>query len=1010
MAPDQRRYFEEGKQWLLRLGFQLAEAGHDAVAVRGDFGPSMPTSGMYSIDNPSIVMTQRGYVHLGQLRVQASSATPVGTEEAAISHPRATSSQEPSPEGVASEGKIVEHGLGRCVRFIATDDTSQLDNPKSWPQVDTSLLAADCEGNGGQEEGKFSWYLDKFKNCIDVCQEAGREYPTSRFYNKRRQGICYAYAVDRRYNPRENEVLVTMKELVWRRDQDLKTAAELKACLQLHPSRPEFEATVVEGQADQVYLVAKGAANFPAASSIPAGQGYRSPKAVKVDPGQGVDVNGLRLERALFEAGRVCRKAYGLARTLDSFNDARMWNLTRDSEVQGKQFTLTVLDIGVRSRCSPHRDLGWENHPEEQYHAHMAKVANVRLFVALIPDSLDKDPPGVKNLINVVLLQDVLPVEGELHIIYLIHHTGSYYSQPVYENVKLVDVDLSGEAERLVFLNHIKDLLRGRSDQATDEFVALEPLDESQGCGQDVNEQRDVVFKLRGFHNEFWKRVVEPARAGVGSEQEALFKRWQPFYMHDFSPKNYLAEPLGNFKPEEIHVVNMAQLIITCDQAFEKIRLSERKSNGARFFLSGIGSDFNSGLESVQVQQDTFMIQVEVPDDKIRCVIYDFAHMEYAVSLEFYRHGERDTLGYFRYLNTLTFNGRGLPPVPFVTRNVGRRPPQDPLSFESLSQQETNLSLIECPANMADPLDVTGQAMFQFRGKIAETHFHFVSSVDIENKVKVGVANLPLSCRAFTVNSRQLCENLICRAPHNMPPSYRQQRPPNGRTPGKLHVRGAVWADEDQFKIVGIADSNESSLSVLRPIFQRTSQEDPRNHTAVWLGQLFEHNMDYCIGDLKPGSHVLTVSFNPTGSSTSEKGNLSHNLRKISCPVFDVVKGYPVQGFYRNFQLRLIDAQHDEVYSVVHFKKKVTLDRAKRTTSQVTPYQSLAQGRPHAYSDPTGTRNSGPSPHGGGWKYASSTQWLLGHGSDPSLGQSATSMTLAVASLLSAAAAVQLFI
>ncbi|KAI1300130.1 hypothetical protein HDE_03462 [Halotydeus destructor] len=335
-------------------------------------------------------------------------------DQAGTSHPA-------SAEHALSQPVIIKKALGSAINFVATSSHSRLDNPSSWPQLDTSLLCRDCEGNGGQEAGKFSWYLDLCRNCLDVCHDPGRVFPTSRFYSKVRQGICYAYAVNRTFAHKTDERRITLDELVWRREQDGTTEAQLSAaygyarvdrsvrsvsepvvsvnernCKRLMDNggrtldlvvvqASDQAVTVLQGQADTLYLVAKGAANFAAATSIPADQGYISPKKVQINPLQGVDVNGLRLERALFEAGRLCRKTYGLARTLDSFHDARMWNLTRDSEVQSKQFTLTILDIGVRGRSSPYRDLGWENHPEGQYHAHMDKVDKVRLFVALIP-------------------------------------------------------------------------------------------------------------------------------------------------------------------------------------------------------------------------------------------------------------------------------------------------------------------------------------------------------------------------------------------------------------------------------------------------------------------------------------------------------------------------------------------------------------------------------------------------------------------------------------------------
>ncbi|KAI1300212.1 hypothetical protein HDE_03458 [Halotydeus destructor] len=1060
-GADKKKRFEEGKALLQSLGFQLKELVDNMFTVTGRFdsGQAGPSKGMYSINDPDNVMVSSTAIPLSRLQQELKSSAPQVTPKAAPPQETAVPQQQAKQEvqGRASQPipeeeelsdlTIIGRAIGTAVSFVATDSQSTLDNPKSWPQVDTSLLSPDCEGNGGRVPGKFSWYVDMFRNCIDVRQEPDRVFPTSRFYSKVRQSICYAFAVDRACAPEVKEIRTTLDDLVWQREKDAATEAQLKAAygytrvdrrlrsvsepavrvnernskrllenggmkLDLAIVQASDEAvTVVQGEADRIYLVAKGAANFAVTTSIPAGKGYNSPKRVRIEPGQGLDINGLRLERALFEAGRLCRKTYGLARTLDSFHNARMWNLTRDSEVQGKQFTLSILDIGVRGRSAPYRDLGWDNHPEEQYHAHMAKVDKVRLFVALIPDSLDRNPPGVKSLINVVLLQDVHPVENELHIIYLIHHTGSYYSHPVYENVKLVDVDLSLAAVRSIFLSHIKVLMTDKLGQPAGQFSDLEPVNPMQGCGEDVNGRRDVVFRMRGYHNEFWKRVVDPARAGVGTEQEGLFKRWQPFHMHDFSGRQYLAEPLGNFEPHEIHVVNVAKLLTTCSKAVEMLKMSEQFISSSRYFLSGIGSEFNSGAESAPLRHSNYLIQVEVPDDKIRCVIYDFAHLEEVESSNFDPFSERDTLGYFRALNTLNYDGRGYPPVPFVTGvDFGRGRPQPLATYERLSQVETNLVHIQCPVNLVDPLDETRTRLFPFKGVIKEVCFHFVSNVDIEDKVKVGVANLPLSCRAFTVHSRKMCEEMIYKIPKDVPSTFRQGWPVNGKTAPKLNVRGSVWDDREGIKTVAIVDSSRKALSITQPMFHRTSPDDPRSHNVVLVSERFEPENHYYIEHLERNAKVWTVSFNVKTNrnpkNPREEANLSHNLRAISCPVFDVVKGYPVQGFYRNFQLPHLDASYDPIYAAAEAKRR---DMGRGSApSQPWLQPGPVQGwRPPTYDDGSG----GSRPGGSGYqRQYPGSQFSIGPVSGSSFEPSPIGITISVASVLSAMGAVQLFL
>ncbi|KAI1300211.1 hypothetical protein HDE_03459 [Halotydeus destructor] len=894
-------------------------------------------------------------------------------------------------------------------RTLSPPDTeAQYEDPNTWPQVDTGMLSSRGHRYGGQDPGRFSWYLDKRKQCIDVLQDQFTPFPASRFYNKVRQGICYAYATNRQTDPKGMAMDTTMDNLVWRRDLDGTTENQLQLAYDYvqvdRTPKPFSEATVtlndrnskslldhqgkrwylgvvqasgygittVQGQADQHYLIARGAANFASTAAIPSGQGFNSPRGVKLDPPSGVDINGLQLEKAFFESGQFCRKVNGLARTTDSFHDARMWRLTRDADDGLEQFALSILDIGVRGRGSPQRDQIWTtNHDQLDYDVAMANFDKVRLFVAFVPDSLDKDPPGVTNLVNVVLLQDILPVDRELHIIYLVHRAGSYYSHPVYENVKLVDVDLSQPTVRDHFYRNISALLGNSGAQSAGaKFSALEPVDESRGCGLDFNGQRETIFRLRGFYNEFWKRVVEPERAGRGSEQEALFKRWQPFYMHDFDASHYLAEPLGNFAPEEIHIVNVAQLLSVQHEASELTKMGEKKNASSRTFLSCIGSTFNSTVNLAQVLLSTYIIQVEVPDDKIRCVIYDFSDMDRTVSKNYHATNGRDTLGYFRYLNTLKYDGRGLPPVPFVDEvHVGREEQLvlDRFSYDSIRREETNRVHIKCPISIIDPSDETGSTRFQFNGAIKEVNFHFVSSVDLETKVKVGVANLPLCCRAFTVHSRQLCEKLVYQVPEMAPEDYCLQWDPNGRMVAKVHVRGAVWDDHENGKVVGIVDGNRNGLCVMRPMFQRTSPDDSRPHTVVFVGERYESDAGYHVTGLDDNWKVLSVGLNCKGlDGKMESIDLSHDVRKISCPVFDLTKGYPVQGFYRHFALSGLKGRNDEMFLAVTAKTQAMSRAAVASQASSSPHHQGGPGRGNGRGSGGGRGGGQGGSHGGG--------------------------------------------
>ncbi|KAI1300127.1 hypothetical protein HDE_03467 [Halotydeus destructor] len=864
-----------------------------------------------------------------------------------------------------SHSEVIPGVYGKDLNFVGLDPKSEPYNPLSWPLIDVSELSpVSCK------DGKrLKWFDLKCGSAIVVLHDPERLFATSRYYSKTTFETGYAYSgsiFDERINMRAR--VRKLRDLVWDFDSDHVTADQLQpynykpvtraiepakaaqAGLELgdrnsklvvntegqdwhlavvQSSDPE-RTTRVQGQPDKKYLVVKGAADFDTRTEIPTDKAFVSKAKIDNSAAKGVIVSGNSLEKVLFEGGRMFRTVEGLARTTDSFKEARMWTLTREQDNPAKECTISILDIGVRGRSGElFRDLEVDDEQENEYWQQLDKVRLVRSFVALIPDSLDKNPEGVKNLINVVITQDIHPVEGEMHIIYVIHRSGQYYSHQVYHNVKFVDVDLS---RRDVMEGVVKRVPRAPKDDLVDGFTALTKQAEPEsadmfrpaeqprkfpGCGETIvftGGPREG-FRTRGFYNEFWKRVISPERAS-DPEQVNMFSRWQPFYGHDFTGRDYLAEPIGNFKPHEILIVNMADYLRVSNLGNHNFWSTGYKVNKAeQCFLSGAGHTSQSFVGCPQVQVCTFMVQVHKPDDdRIKCVLYDFSGIGEVDTHDYGRDCDPNTMAHFQAALDLQMGAR-YPQRFYYTNPVIQDQTETTVPLEELRSVEQDV--IEFPDHNA------------FNGTIRENCFYFINSVPLEGKVKVGVANLPFNCRAFTLNSRQLCDKLIHNKPRIAPPDYLVERTTTSEQPRML-VRGSIWDDDSKRgRVVGVVDSSRSSLIVARASFFMPRDDVAKRHTFASVSGVDYHEDRQVLQERPDNCKVVTVRM--TDKIRGSYIDLNHVVRYVASPVFDVVKGYPVQGFYV-YQLPRRDDDSDSGFKTIKYFTDIHTDKGHRVS------------------------------------------------------------------------------
>ncbi|KAI1300145.1 hypothetical protein HDE_03489 [Halotydeus destructor] len=856
-------------------------------------------------------------------------------------------------EGAVTTGPHQEQDVfGSGTAFVSLNNSSHPFNPSSWPVLTRQALR-EYSGN--------RWCVDQQTGCIHVDEDLKTaKFATSRFYNKKRQEMCYAYTCKLDKTSETSATATNIDQLIYDFDEDKITTKTLEdlGCPLIQQSLPKPETNLVLGdrnsklimtvdgkpwylgvaqfnidgqvtvseslthkrEENRHYLIAKGAANFDTKrTTIPKGKQY-CPKTSLTFPSSGTwkPVNGMALDRVFFEHGRLCRRSNELARRIDSFEHSRMWTLTREADDPAKEHTLSILNIGVRASSTALRDIGFENHPESAYREEVAKIKTVRCFVALVPGVLDTNGRSDGPLVNVVNLQDIHPVDQELHIIYLFHSTGKYFTHHVYENVKLVDVDMSGvrddfkvltsaamkpereeeEKKELKFREGLrsfaasfKELVdRNASQQNENSFEDIDKVRDDRGCAGNVDGGNLLRAVLRGFYNEFWKRVIDPTRAEK-PEQVDMYKRWQPFYTHDFGERLYLAEPLSTFQPHEIHVVKVADYLRECDRTSRNTVIGCDINKTASHFLGGVGFSTQSTIGEPEVALESTMIQVNAPDERIRCIIYDFKGVETLTTSYYKGDAEQQAMVYFRQTLDLK-KGTKNPQRLYITKGLGRNAVEDKSIRELVSKREPDIK--EMIVNGYKLKVGNREVTVDFRGHIREKWFYFVNNVEIHSRVKVGVANLPFNCRAATVDSHTLSQVLVYKdvgletAKKLWLPTSTSSKPKST----KYQILGSVWSNDPGKQVVGIL-GGQKRLHVAESSTFMTRKED--DHTVAFVNNVDYEDIDmqqkYIASNTKK---VLSVSL-----GRPETSDLNHFVRSIAVPVFDLCKGYPLQGFYR---------------------------------------------------------------------------------------------------------------
>ncbi|KAI1300201.1 hypothetical protein HDE_03476 [Halotydeus destructor] len=862
----------------------------------------------------------------------------------------------------------VKGAFGTDTVFVSSDPSSQPFNPSTWPTL-TKQALKECSGNG--------WWVDRMTGCIHVDEDPGKaKFVTSRFYNKLRQDICYAYSCKPEASAEIPRHQPNIDDLIWEPDEKESAVSLSKygystavpkslpttmTSLRLGDRNSKIIMTtkdktwklgvaqfnvgneiVVSADdtgSDKQYLVAKGAANlYTHVTKIPEGKQYHSKTPIRFNPIGGLAINGIRLDSIFFEHGKLCIRTEGLARTTDSFEHARMWTLTREPDDSAKKYSLSLLDIGVRSPSTPERDIGYTNHPEPAYNAEVATVKAVRCFVALVPDALDSDLESVGPLNNVVNLQDIHPVKEELHIIYLLHRTGRYYTHHVYNNVKLVDVDLSQPELAKRFESSIETWVKENGLESDEtEFADLDEVDVSRGCGLNVNGGNDPVYLMRGYYNEFWKRVIDPSRAGT-AEQIEMFRRWQPFFGHDFTGRHYLTEPLNNFEPHEVHVVKMADYLRECGSTFHNTVTGGSFNQFSRVFLSGTGNDKQSWIGSPSVQTECSMVQVKVPDKRIKCVIYDFEGVETLETKYYKGDSERQALVYFR--QTLDVKNKVRNPERVVFPDI---------AFPEIQREKARSMIKEVDIidgqNKGYKMNYRNKDIIvDFDGLITEQGFYFVNCADTEH-IKIGAANLPFNLRVFTVNCRQMCEKFIYDANAAVAACYRKWPAVSGGIElPRYQIYGSVWDDsrEEVGQVVGVLGGKKELQVASSSFFYRQSPSDDRKHLIAFVSKSHPNNLVIQHDGLP--EQLQQVASLGLHQSTSQPGvdmnrgvDMNHVIRAMAAPVFDLCKGYPVQGFYRMVKLDCEAVTGDPIREILRDNSQTLTTKIRKKFKPKTP-------------------------------------------------------------------------
>ncbi|KAI1300139.1 hypothetical protein HDE_03507 [Halotydeus destructor] len=671
----------------------------------------------------------------------------------------------------------VHDAFGKNTLFV-TDGQSRVENPVTWPLMDKSSLH------------NFQWFYDtRFGNIevTSVGKDEGKWFTACHYYNKIKQRKCYAFAYRgtrghfKAFEPDEvvwekSDNTATLQRYGYQRtalaekvdhqaklenDKNCKLITKNNKGIPLHLGVIQAtgqQVKAIQGtETGHAYLVAVGAAGF-IPKDIAQDQVYVPVKPAKSGPNVTV-VNGMQLEKILFESGNLCKPVCCLALNTYSYFQSTIWRLTRDvSNV--KPSDLSMLEIGVRGRSSQLFPDFNRKSPDFQYRSAMKALTLVRCFVVLVPEALEVD-----NMVNVVSMQDVHPVQGEMHIVYLIHSSGRYYSQEVYNNVKLVDIDLATSLGRQCLQRLSSLSIQTKTQDGGEGYAKLETMED--GHLVDLPDS-----KVRGFYNEFWKRVIDP-QICHDENQVPLYSRWQHFYRHDFLAQTHLAEPLGNFGPEEIHIVSMANLFQNSQWA-DTFSFGANINAGERIFLSGAADKNQSATGSPYALYYTYIVQVEVPndDENIKCIIYDFEGLD-DIDVKYHMYeddGPTKVQACFNEMTKLTWHDKDVP-IPeriyFDTTDVFNVRHNQDITV-SQTQEDRKHKILATPKKQV--IEYKGRQILAEKWScLTLNQFYFVSHVGIENKVKVGVANVPINCRAYVTHSRSVCEEFVRKAKTTKP-------------------------------------------------------------------------------------------------------------------------------------------------------------------------------------------------------------------------------------------------
>ncbi|KAI1300164.1 hypothetical protein HDE_03534 [Halotydeus destructor] len=330
-----------------------------------------------------------------------------------------SSTPAPEPQVAAKQFTITGGAFGKATFFVKEKDgAANAGNPLSWPI-------------GSQQEIDDKKYrLNSAWGNIEVEHDPGKMVESFRFYNKVHQRNCYAYSVANV----SGSLSLPLPSIIWEYERDKKQEEELSLRFGYKRKQvigsTENDVTTTVTSTSGLNLVAVGAANRTSVSAYDTSNIEKQSDSTKGL----VVLKGTKLEELLRGASSECKTADLLARSPESYDKATMWKLTRDIADESSS-ALPIRDIGIRTFSNDVEIFAGNKSQEEK--TLLSRNQLVRFFVALVPDDKDSDKHEHSD-INVVSVQDVHPVDGELHIVYLLHHKGEFYSQQIYSSVILL--------------------------------------------------------------------------------------------------------------------------------------------------------------------------------------------------------------------------------------------------------------------------------------------------------------------------------------------------------------------------------------------------------------------------------------------------------------------------------------------------------------------------------------------------------------------------------------------